>query len=239
VRRHPLGAALIVLLAAGCATQGNQRPAWSVEPVVAVRHGMQEARAAYQLGRHHHARGRYDEAEAAYLRAVAAGPHDPDPLNALGVLYAERGETERAVKIFERALALEPLASRLHGNHGYALMLAGDLEGAAAALQRAVRLDRENRRAWRNLAAAWRRMGEMENAERADAAADGSSAEEIGTPAARPMPLMPVEQSPAGASDAPRAPRVLEARTTARLVRSGTRSWSFELRAPPRRAPAD
>ena len=198
MKLNTICAATIAALVAGCATQGEPRTAWTVEPVLDVRHGMQDAGASYQLGRYHHRQGRLDKAEAAYLRALAVDDHHTEALAALGVLYAARGEPERSVSTFERVVSLAPLASHLHSNLGYALLLTGQAESAARALRRAVQLDGNNRRAWRNLAEAYRRLGEPANAELAEGRASGRAPEPryTHTPAAQPMPVR---------SDAPEA----------------------------------
>jgi len=54
------------------------------------------------------AAGREAEAEAAYRRALAAGPADLETLNDLGVLLAKRGDYAGAEELFRRALRLAP-----------------------------------------------------------------------------------------------------------------------------------
>lgn len=64
---------------------------------------------AGQLGTYLAESGRADEA-VPLLEALAAGEGRPalDPLNALGLAYAHRGDHEQALETFERVLALDP-----------------------------------------------------------------------------------------------------------------------------------
>lgn len=191
MRLSAICSALSVILATGCATQSGPRSAWTIEPAVAVHHGMDNARASYELGRSYHGQGRLDEAEDAYIKATSLNPSDPHALSALGTLYAERGELERSIDTFKRVVSLAPTLSYLHNNLGYALLLLGRDEAAVASLHRAVEIDDNNRRAWRNLADAYRRVGKLEQAEDAEAKATGTWVGKIRTPTegARAVPV--------------------------------------------------
>ena len=90
---------------------------WSlgeVDEAIGVLIGARDARIgspalAGQLGIYLAESGRADEA-VPLLEALAAGEGRPalDPLNALGIAYAHRGDHERALETFERVLALDP-----------------------------------------------------------------------------------------------------------------------------------
>lgn len=143
--------ALSAALGAACTTTDNSRAKLDVRPTLSVRHSAETAASYYQLGRYFHGQNRLAPAEEAYQRATALDAGHIDALNALGCLYAERGEMDRATESFAQAVALAPDAAYLHGNLGYAYLLQGRIVGAYAALHRALRLDPGFERGWRNL----------------------------------------------------------------------------------------
>jgi predicted O-linked N-acetylglucosamine transferase (SPINDLY family) len=83
--------------------------------------------AHFRLGNSHRAQGRYPEAIAAYERALAMAPSEPNILNNLGLALQADGQTERAVASYRAALASKPghrqalanLAHLLCGLHQY------------------------------------------------------------------------------------------------------------------------
>ncbi len=153
--------------------------AWKIAPVQKVRHGGSNAAGYFALGRYREGQGAYEQAIAAYRKALDADPQYAPAWNALGTLQAQLGRFEDGLAALERAVQLQPSASHLHNNLGYALLLAGRAEPAVGSLRRAVELDAGNQRAWRNLAEASRQIGAVEEAAFADARAEGPA-----TPAA-------------------------------------------------------
>jgi Tfp pilus assembly protein PilF len=151
MKSKALATAVAFILTAGCATPIDNRLAWEIKPVVAVRHGMMEAMASIQLGRHLQSQGDFAAAENAYSEALAADPRNADGLYALGSLYAERGELDRSAAAFRRMTELTPERAYLYNNIGYALYLQGHHAEAAEALRIAVLLDPAYDRAWVNL----------------------------------------------------------------------------------------
>lgn len=143
--------ALSAALGAACTTTDTSRAKLDVRPTLSVRHSAETAASYYQLGRYFHGQNRLAPAEEAYLRATALDAGHIDALNALGCLYAERGDMERAAQAFEQAVALAPDAAYLHGNLGYAYQLQGRIAGAYAELYQALRRDPGFERAWRHL----------------------------------------------------------------------------------------
>jgi tetratricopeptide (TPR) repeat protein len=84
---------------------------------------------------------------AAAPKSLTASEH-----NDLGVAYFERGETQRAVREFERALALSPGWARALVNLGDARLALGEGDRAIDAYQHAVRADPADTAAANNLA---------------------------------------------------------------------------------------
>lgn len=141
---------LSVSLAACTATLGEKQ-AWETKPVMDIRHGMASASANVQLGRYQQELGNPAAAQAFYEKALAIDPKNVDALNALGRLYAERGDLQRAAATFRRVAELAPQRAYLHNNVGYALYLQGLYAEAVDALRQAVRLLPGYDRAWANL----------------------------------------------------------------------------------------
>ena len=77
-------------------------------------------------------------AEAAYRKSISLDGNQLEALNALGSLYAERGDLERSVQQFEKALAIAPDAAHLNNNIGFAYVLQGHMEKAYAAIRKAL-----------------------------------------------------------------------------------------------------
>ncbi|MYN65163.1 MAG: sulfatase-like hydrolase/transferase [Acidobacteria bacterium] len=104
--------------------------------------GIASPAAAGQLGMYLAESGAADEA-VPLLEALVAGegPPDVNPLNALGVAYARRGDHERALETFERVIELDPDSTRVPDallRLGTELVDAGDLGAARSYLERFV-----------------------------------------------------------------------------------------------------
>lgn len=70
---------------------------------------------------------RIRRAREAYERAMLQEPGDPAPVNNLGVLECDQGEPERALRLFDRALELDPDDATIHENRSIALVRLGRL----------------------------------------------------------------------------------------------------------------
>lgn len=110
------------------------------------------ADSAYLMGRAAHGSGQLAQARAQYAQVLALDPRHLGALNAMAVIHAQEGQFDEALKLFGRAMALAPEAAHLHNNAGYALLRAGRLAEAEAALLRAQALDPANPKTLQNLA---------------------------------------------------------------------------------------
>lgn len=151
MKPHLLTPLLVAALGYGCAAPEKERMPLKFEPVVSIRHGAASAPSYYQLGRYYQGQNRLDMAEKAYLKAIDADSRFTDAYNALGSLYAERGELERATLMFEKVTEMAPTAGYLHNNLGFAYYLQGRLADAYTAVRKALIADRTLERAWANL----------------------------------------------------------------------------------------
>lgn len=84
---------------------------------------------------------RWDEARAAYLRAIAASPESPFLYRDLGLVERKSGETAAALEHFRKAVALDPHDARSHAQIGAILEEQGDPAGALDAYEKAVSID--------------------------------------------------------------------------------------------------
>ena len=85
---------------------------------------------------------------------------DPEAAIALGVAHAQEGQFPRAVRFFEKALALDPAHPRASLNLGTALLRQGRVGEAIARLEAATRLDPHSARAWMALGTARAQSGD-------------------------------------------------------------------------------
>ncbi len=85
--------------------------------------------------------GRFEDALAAYDRALALDPDDFCAHSNRGAALLALGRFEDALAAFDRALALDPDNAAIHTNRGAALHALGRFEDALAAFDRALALD--------------------------------------------------------------------------------------------------
>ena len=85
---------------------------------------------------------------------------NPQVLNAVGVLQAERGDLGGGRSTLERALALAPEDAQTNRNLGTVLLRAGDAAGARRRLEKAVALEPGSGAAWNSLGVAQARAGD-------------------------------------------------------------------------------
>jgi tetratricopeptide (TPR) repeat protein len=80
------------------------------EPVVQkmIALNPQEPTGYFQLSKIYEDAGRYDEAEAALMKARDARPNDPAVYNAIAGYYNRQGEFDKTMEAFQKAAELEP-----------------------------------------------------------------------------------------------------------------------------------
>ena len=126
-----------------------------------------DAEHAYLVGRTHHLERRPEQALRYYQAALQSAPAHVDARNGLASLYAEQGELDKAIALWESltASAAGPESAYMVSNLGYAYFLRGDLASARAALEQACLLDPLNYRAWHHLGNVLGKAGEAQRAE--------------------------------------------------------------------------
>lgn len=183
---------------AGCSTvSAPARPALperagKIEPVMTVRDSRGvDSEGMYRIGRYFQGQMRYDDAVAAYRKALALDARNVEARNALGVVYSIQGMSAEAEGEFKAAIAIAPGLSHLQGNLGYHYLQSGRYAEARSALHEAIRLNPANALAWKHVAIAERNL----TAARAPASAS-----------AEPGPAAAMNAAPASTALAAAAP---------------------------------
>jgi Flp pilus assembly protein TadD len=103
--------------------------------------------------------GKYDEAIAAYQRAIQLDPKYAYPHNGLGNVYYQLGKYDDAIAAYQRAIALDPKYATPHNGLGNVYQLLGQYEKALSAYQKAVELAPEGGAYRASLASVLRKLG--------------------------------------------------------------------------------
>lgn len=151
----------VLPLLGSCASyQDAGNAAWTVKPMISVKHSTEKPDALYQLGRYYQGQQRFEQAISAYQKSLAADPSYVEARNGLGVIYSLRGRYAEAIEQFRTAIQQAPAAAHIRNNLGYALYLQGLYVEAASELAQAVKLDSSDQRAYNNLGLALDKTGE-------------------------------------------------------------------------------
>ena len=108
--------------------------------------------------------GRFEEAEAAYQKALALDPHDADALNNLGTIFKERDENGRAQRCFEEAIEKREMFPDAHYNLGTVLQDLGHIDQAIESFEYSIRIRPERNPAYRCLTDIYQATGRAAHA---------------------------------------------------------------------------
>jgi tetratricopeptide (TPR) repeat protein len=182
-KRTMLPIICVLPLLGSCASyQDAGNAAWTVKPMISVKHSTEKPEALYQLGRYYQGQERYEQAISAYQKSLVADPAYAEARNGLGVIYSLLGRYAEAIEQFGMAIRQAPAAAHIRNNLGYALYLQGLYVEAATELKQAVKLDPSDQQAYNNLGLALDKAGEKVKAVQAfTQAANLKNAEEAVT----------------------------------------------------------
>jgi predicted TPR repeat methyltransferase len=107
-----------------------------------------------------HKEGRLAEAEKAYLDLLQEDPDSGAVLNALGNVYLDQDQPEKAREVFEKAAKLDPPHLSACYNLGRLKQMARDYHGAIEIYRDVVKQQPKFGLAWNNLGVAYREIGE-------------------------------------------------------------------------------
>lgn len=108
--------------------------------------------------------GRIDEAIAAYRRAIASKPDQPEAHNNLAIALAASGDHQAAIIEYRRALTAQPGFAEAHNGLGVALSAIGEYEDAAHHYRRALDIRPDYTDARVNLGDLLVRTGQLDDA---------------------------------------------------------------------------
>jgi len=114
-----------------------------------------------QAGETHHAMGRYEEAVAAYDKALVLDPSFGKAWRNRGLSLAMLNRTADAEESFEKALAIDPGDLEALYFQALSRSRAGDRQGALQSLDRAVAIPPENRDEAIVLFQEWKLRGDL------------------------------------------------------------------------------
>lgn len=111
-----------------------------------------------------HNDGKLPEARKIYEDIIATIPNHFNALQLLGLASLQAGETERAVELLSKAIAVDGNYSFTHRNLGNALARLGRLDAAVASYDRAIALQRDFAEAYRDRGDARKMLNRIDEA---------------------------------------------------------------------------
>src|SRR6187402_2210375 len=151
MRQNRLAAAVLLAFIAGpltgCATVGSGGgfPSFASSRAQKIEGQFDMARLAESEGELEKSRGMYES-------ILKKDPSNVAVNHRLGIVHARQSNYDVAKKFFNDALRLNPSDPEILNDLGYACYLSNDYAGAESALERALKVDSQNRRATNNLA---------------------------------------------------------------------------------------
>jgi len=122
----------------------------------------------YNLSLMYRKDGRFEVADKEFWKAIELGVADREmAVVRLALDYRQRGDSERALQIFNEGLKQLPGSAMIWLNTGVFLGELGRFAESQRCLERAVKLAPDNPKAWANLAAALLEVGDRDGARRA------------------------------------------------------------------------
>jgi predicted TPR repeat methyltransferase len=111
-----------------------------------------------------HEEGRFGDAEKAYLAILSEMPESGPVLNALGNLFLDQSQPDKAKSVFEKAARLNPPDLSACYNLGRLKQMEGDDQGAIDIYRVIVKQQPRFGLAWNNMGLAYREIGDPEEA---------------------------------------------------------------------------
>jgi len=115
-------------------------------------------------GMQHHMSGQLPQAEKVYREILASQPNQPDALHLLGMVENQKGKSEVAIGLIERAILLAPERADFRSNLGLVHASRGDHDKAIESYQSAISLRADYPQALNNLGNSLRHVGRIEEA---------------------------------------------------------------------------
>lgn len=106
-----------------------------------------------------HAEGRLAQAQAIYATILEKDPNNPEAIHFQGLLSHQTGQTQLALNLIERSLALRPQNIHFLTNAALIYQAAGDWTKAVISRRKLTQLTPDNAKAWHNLGEALVQLG--------------------------------------------------------------------------------
>jgi predicted TPR repeat methyltransferase len=111
-----------------------------------------------------HREGRFAEAEKSYLEILKHRPDWGAVLNALGTVFMDQAQLDKAQRVFEKATELRPPYSPAHYNLARLKQLKNDHKGAISIYRAMLEKQPDFGQVWNNLGTAYREIGDLDEA---------------------------------------------------------------------------
>jgi Tfp pilus assembly protein PilF len=156
----------ILLLTACASNQSIVDAPIKVTPILA-KSSSDNPEAMYQTGRYYQGQKRYDLAEDAYRKTLAANRNFAEAFNGLGVIYSMQMKYDEAIEAFQSAIRLNPKSPHILNNLGYVYYLQGRYSESSLALEQSVAIDPINKHTLNNIGLVYAKTGHIADAEQA------------------------------------------------------------------------
>jgi Tfp pilus assembly protein PilF len=150
LRLRPCVALLGTLLLQSCSTLVPTQEL-AFQPVLRIQHSQEQAATYYQIGKYHQERGEFPRALAAYTQSIFLDSKQLDARSAIASIDSQQGRLLEAEAAFLGLMIDFPMVAQPVNNLGYVYYLEGKYADAVSIFQRALALDRSNKKTRNNL----------------------------------------------------------------------------------------
>lgn len=126
---------------------------------------MNSTQQIFQQAQQSHRQGSLSQAKQLYEQALLEDSDHVASMIGLGVIALQSGDSEVAIKLLKKVLALSPESAEAHKSLGSAFKMQGDLEAAVTSFQKALSVRPDYAEAHNNLGNVYKDLGDLEAAE--------------------------------------------------------------------------
>ncbi len=121
--------------------QTSQTPVENIEPEQSANVTLPKA---IEIARQHHQQNNFQLAIHLYQQILQAAPNNPTVLHLMGIVHAQIGQYEPAIKWVQNAIEIEPKETHFHASLGNIFWYQDNLNEAKRCYQNALTLDENN-----------------------------------------------------------------------------------------------
>lgn len=130
---------------------------------IALKHTFVTIQQTIERGLEHHRAGRLSQAEQLYRQVLTMHPNHPWAIELLGMIAHQVGNSQLAIQLIRRAIAIEPNAD-FYNNLGEILRTTGSIDEAEACLEKCLQINPRFAAAYNNLGEIYRERRKLEQA---------------------------------------------------------------------------